>query len=288
MYNNINNLKEGERMKKIFTSLILSIVLLSSCSKETSLNEELNMRKESTLNLREDIPSDFIPKSYKIVSIGDSLTFGVGDSTERGGYIPYLQEQLEAEKGIKEAVFSNYGVRGNRTVELLGQLHRKEVREAIKGSDMVIITTGGNDVMKVVKENLSGLMLEDFAKEKEQYEKNFRSIISTIREINEDTIICVIGLYNPFYEYFSDIKEMDMILEEWNDISRKVLQEYEYAYFVNISDIFQESEEDLLYTDYFHPNDIGYQLIAEQVYTVLNEQALEVLGNPNYASGHEE
>lgn len=275
-------------MKKIFTSLILSIVLLSSCSKETSLNEELNMRKESTLNLREDIPSDFIPKSYKIVSIGDSLTFGVGDSTERGGYIPYLQEQLEAEKGIKEAVFSNYGVRGNRTVELLGQLHRKEVREAIKGSDMVIITTGGNDVMKVVKENLSGLMLEDFAKEKERYEKNFRSIISTIREINEDTIICVIGLYNPFYEYFSDIKEMDMILEEWNDISRKVLQEYEYAYFVNISDIFQESEEDLLYTDYFHPNDIGYQLIAEQVYTVLNEQALEVLGNPNYASGHEE
>lgn len=275
-------------MKKIFTSLILSIVLLSSCSKETSLNEELNMRSEFTLNLREDIPSDFIPKSYKIVSIGDSLTFGVGDSTERGGYIPYLQEQLEAEKGIKETFFSNFGVRGNRTVELLGQLHRKEVREAIKESDMVIITTGGNDVMKVVKENFSGLMLEDFAKEKEQYEKNFRSIISTIREINEDTIICVIGLYNPFYEYFSDIKEMDMILEEWNDISKKILQEYEYAYFVNISDIFQESEEDLLYTDYFHPNDIGYQLIAEQVYTVLNEQALEVLGNPNYASGHEE
>lgn len=274
-------------MKKIFTSLILSILLLSSCSTSTSSNEELNTRN-FTLNVRQDIPADFIPRSYKIVSIGDSLTFGVGDSTERGGYIPYLQEQLEAEKGIKEAVFTNYGVKGNRTVELLDQLYKREVREAIKGSDMVIITTGGNDVMKVVKENFSGLMLEDFAQEKEHYERNFATIIKTIRQINEDTVICVIGLYNPFYEYFSEIEEMDMILEEWNDISKKILQKYEHAYFVNISDIFQESEENLLYTDYFHPNDTGYQLIAEEVYTVLNEQALEVLGTSNYATGHEE
>lgn len=275
-------------MKKLVTSLILSVFLLSSCSTATSLNEELNMRNEVTLNLREDIPADFIPKSYKIVAIGDSLTFGVGDSTERGGYIPYLQEQLEAEKGVKEAVFTNYGVKGNRTVELLSQLYKKNVREAIKGSDMVIITTGGNDVIKVVKENFSGLMLEDFAKEKEQYEKKFATIIRTIRQINEDTVICVIGLYNPFYDYFPDIEEMDMILEEWNDISKKILQKYEYAYFVDISNIFQRSGANLLYTDYFHPNDIGYELIAEEVYAVLNEQALEVLGNSNYATGHEE
>ena len=29
--------------------------------------------------------------------MGDSLTQGVGDSTEHGGYLPYLQKQLETE-----------------------------------------------------------------------------------------------------------------------------------------------------------------------------------------------
>ncbi len=274
-------------MKRTFTSLFIFLLLLSSCS--TQANDHLPERNEPSRKMKEEIPVDFFPQVYKIVAIGDSLTQGVGDSTKRGGYIPYLQEYLEAEKGIKEAVFSNFGVRGRRTSQLIGQLKEQEVYEAVREADMVIITTGGNDLMKVVKENFIGLMLEDFVQDKKEYEKNFKNLIRTLREINEDVMICVIGLYNPYYEFFSHIEEIDLIIAEWNKMSRQILEQYPNTYFVDISHIFQENGEDLLYAkDYFHPNDKGYQVIAKQVYSVLNEQALKVLGNSKFASSREE
>src|SRR5690606_38215652 len=98
MYDNNNNDKEGERMKRTFTSLFIFLLLLSSCS--TQANDHLPERNEPSRKMKEEIPVDFFPQVYKIVAIGDSLTQGVGDSTKRGGYIPYLQEYLEAEKGI--------------------------------------------------------------------------------------------------------------------------------------------------------------------------------------------
>ena len=34
----------------------------------------------------------------------------------------------------------------------------------------------------------------------------------------------------------------------------------------DIMDVFENTEEDLFYTDYFHPNNKGYEFIAQEVY----------------------
>lgn len=270
-------------MKRIFTSLFLCSIFLTSCQLASSSNLAVNQERETELTLRNEIPNDFIPKSYTIVSVGDSLTEGVGDSSNNGGYIPYLKEKLEEEKGIKDAVFYNFGVSGNKTSQILRRLQTSEVKDRIKEADMVIMTTGGNDVMKVVKENLLNLDVGDFEGAKNRYKKELKSVIETVREENPDTLICLIGIYNPFYQYLSDIEEMDNIMEDWNQTSQLVLEKYDNTYFADISDLFKEGEENLLYTDYFHPNDRGYELIAKRVFSVLQNQAINTLTNRQYA-----
>lgn len=265
-------------MKRIFTSLFLCSIVLTSCTPTSRvLNEENISLREYATNLKSDIPVDFIPESYTFVAAGDSLTQGVGDSSNRGGYVHFLEELLEEEKGIKSTDFYNFGVKGNRTSQLLERLKTNEVKGAVEKADVVMITIGGNDIMKVVRENFSNLDIKDFDKEKKFYEQTLRTIISTVRDTNPVSTILLVGLYNPFFKWFSNVKELDIVMEDWNNTSQSILLEYEDTHFVDIATLFRMSDENLLWTDYFHPNDRGYELIADEVYTVIKEKVLTAL-----------
>ena len=90
-------------------------------------------------------------------------------------------------------------------------------------------------------------------------------IINQIRAINENTQIVLVGVYNPFFTLLGDLPEIDQVITNWNEGSNTVLQQYERTTFVEVSDIFMDSEVNLLYTDEFHPNLLGYQLMAERI-----------------------
>ncbi|WP_077213681.1 SGNH/GDSL hydrolase family protein [Bacillus dakarensis] len=259
-------------MKKLFTSLLMVTVLLCSCSSKTVLNEDVPKYREPVNVLKEELPKDFSPKDFHIVSIGDSLTFGVGDSTNSGGYLPYLEARLENEKGVRDARLLNLGVRGHRTSQLLNKLQAEDVQKAITAADIVILTTGGNDIMKVVKENFSDLRLNDFVHERVLYEEQLAGIIGAIKKANPAAVVYLVGLYNPFFQYFADIRELDLIMEDWNETSKKVLAKYPEAYFVDVAEVFRNSDRNLLHSDYFHPNDDGYKLMAEQIYLQIQER----------------
>jgi lysophospholipase L1-like esterase len=259
-------------MLKKFTVLLLVALLLSSC---TNMDKaEKQPERKMGLVEKERVPEDFIPRNLKVVSAGDSLTEGIGDSTEKGGYLPYLKTMLEKEKGINEVDFSNFGVQGNRTVQLLRRLQLPELKNAVRSADIVILTIGGNDIMKVVKENIYDLQLEKFDEEKVNYEKNLIEIIKSIKMENPDAPVVLVGLYNPFDKWFSDVKEMDEIVAGWNAASQNVISKFGNAYFVEVDKKFASSEENLLFNDYFHPNDKGYALIADSVYDHLTEEVL--------------
>ncbi|WP_201713232.1 SGNH/GDSL hydrolase family protein [Rossellomorea arthrocnemi] len=262
-------------MKKIAVLMLAFVFFLSGCSLEDAADhitrEVSNWDKES--------PNEtFIPKNLKVVSIGDSLTQGVGDSTKKGGYVPYLERNLESLDGVKDAQFHNYGVRGNRTDQLLKRLKKEDVKSSIGESDLVMITIGGNDVMKIFRENLSHLKLEVFQEEKRQYQLRLKEIIETIRSYNPDAGIVLVGLYNPFNTWFSDIDEVNQVIYNWNEASRQVLSGYDQTLFVKIQDLFIDAGDTLLYEDYFHPNDEGYKLIADRMFTDLaNGETLATL-----------
>ncbi|WP_312473007.1 SGNH/GDSL hydrolase family protein [Neobacillus sp.] len=273
-------------MKKFFTLLILSALFLSSCSQSDQW--ALHQIKKSAAPVFEPIPADFLPKNLTVLSAGDSLTQGVGDSTDQGGYLPYLKTLLEKEKGIQHVDFLNYGVKGNRTTQLLKRLQSIEMKDLVKQSDLVIITIGGNDIMKVVRDNISNLQISDFVKEKESYRKHLTQIIEAIVQENPNVSIVLVGLYNPFSKWFSNIKEMDEIVADWNKAGQSVIVNYPNAYFVPIEDVFLHADENLLYTDNFHPNDKGYQLIAERLNETLEERVIPDLEKKAYLVTTEE
>jgi lysophospholipase L1-like esterase len=273
-------------LKKFLPLLLFLVLLLSSCSQSTPL--VLHQEKKVSTQVFEQIPADFFPRKLTVLSAGDSLTKGVGDSTDQGGYLPYLKTMLEKEKGIKEVDFYNFGVKGNRTTQLLKRLKSPEIKPVLQKADLVILTIGGNDIIKVMKDNISDLKVSDFTKEKESYRNHLTQIIEAIVQENPNASIVLVGLYNPFSKWFSDIKEMDEIVANWNQAGKGVIAQYPNAYFVEIEDVFLNSAENLLYKDNFHPNDKGYELIAERLNETLEERVLPDLENVPYTVNAEE
>lgn len=273
-------------MIKFFPLLILSALLLGACSQ--SDRWELHHERKAMAQIYKQIPADFQPRKLTVISAGDSLTEGVGDSTDQGGYLPYLKTMLEKEKGIKEVDFYNYGVTGNRTTQLLKRLQSKEMKNALPKADMVILTIGGNDLMKVVRSNISNLQLSVFTKEKESYMTHLKQIMDAIVQENSNASIVLIGMYNPFSVVFSNIQEMNEIVSDWNRAGQTVIANYPNSYFVDIEDLFLNANENLLYTDNFHPNDKGYALIAGRLNETLGERTLPDLEKKSYMVSKEE
>lgn len=265
-------------MKYTITCLLICLFLISGCNQsQTVSTQPLEQYRHLTeLSKKQEIPSRFFPDPIQIVSVGDSLTQGVGDSKDNGGYLPYLKKKLEKEPNITAVEMVNYGVRGNRTDQLLKRLDKKEIREHIEQADSIVVTIGGNDIMKVFKQNFTHLEMEQFENAKIGYEDRLRKIFDKIRTYNKSAQIYLVGVYNPYTKIFADLYELDMIIADWNNSGEKIVSKYDSAYFISIEDIFQNTTEDLLYTeDYFHPNDRGYELIATRIY---NNMEVATLG----------
>lgn len=211
----------------------------------------------------------FSSKETHVTAVGDSLTQGVGDSQGEGGYVGILDRTVNEKKQLVK--FDNYGVRGNRTDQLLDRLDNEDVSSAIEDSDIVLITIGANDIMKVVRENITDLSFKAFVKERVGYEQRLRDIFDKIQEINPDAEIYLLGFYNPFEKYFDDIEELDTIVEEWNSTGTAVADDYEGITFIPMDDLFSDpdTDEELIADDNFHPNDLGYKRMAKRVLSYL-------------------
>ena len=222
-------------------------------------------------------------KVVTYVAIGDSLTKGVGDSTNQGGFVPLLAQSLTNETGLEFKAI-NYGVAGNTSSQILTRMQeKKEIRKDLKQAQLLTITVGGNDLRKAILEDTSNLDLDRFDKPSKTYVKNLKQIIELARKDNSDLPIYVVGIYNPLYLNFPDLTELQTLVDQWNQRTEDTLSAYQGVYFVPINDLLYkgidgksgvtESElgketvtNDALYDeDSFHPNNTGYEIIKEAV-----------------------
>ena len=222
-------------------------------------------------------------KVVTYVAIGDSLTKGVGDSTNQGGFVPLLAQSLTNETGLEFKAI-NYGVSGNTSSQILSRIREKKgIRKDLKQAQLLTITVGGNDLRKAILEDTSNLDLDRFEKASKAYEKNLKQIIELARKDNPDLPVYVVGIYNPLYLNFPDLTELQTLVDQWNQRTEETLSTYHGVYFVPINDLLYkgidgksgvtESElgketvtNDALYDeDSFHPNNTGYEIMKEAV-----------------------
>lgn len=212
----------------------------------------------------------FSPDDQRVIALGDSLTQGVGDSTNSGGYVGILDRTFN--KNEASIQFDNFGHAGDRTDQLLKRIEDPKISASIHDADVILMTIGANDIMKVLKDNVSDLQYEDFANEQGKYEKRLRRVFSELRKMNPKADIYLLGFYNPFGEYFHDIPELDKIVNTWNSASKKTAESFKHVHYIPTKDLFDQSTDQLLYKDNFHPNNQGYQKIADRVLDYLNRQ----------------
>ncbi|MEX2783688.1 SGNH/GDSL hydrolase family protein [Streptococcus sp. H49] len=228
-------------------------------------------------------------QALSYVAIGDSLTEGVGDTTEQGGFVPLLAHSLTSDYQY-EVTSSNFGVAGNTSQQILKRMQKEaDIQSALAQADLMTLTVGGNDVMAVVRKNLSDLSVDSFTEPAAAYQERLRQIIELARSDNSDLPIYILGIYNPFYLNFPDMTAMQEIVDNWNQTTQDLTQEYDNVYFVAINDLLykgingqegvvQNTGEqsnvvnDALFTgDNFHPNNIGYQIMSDAVMERISE-----------------
>lgn len=256
-------------MKKTSVPLFIifsafSFLLLIGGLGWTMQNQFLGVKTDSAVQ-KEAKPKPKSKEGKSIVALGDSLTRGTGDPDGKG-YIGYLTDQLQ--KKTKEKItLHNLGIKGYRSGQLLEQIKQKEIERQIREADIIMVTIGGNDLFQG-GQAIMDLNEQKIGEQKQQYLKNLKGILESLRSLNTEAGIFFVGLYNPFID-LNDAKTTTAIVRDWNYETNQLLDHYPQTVFVPTFDLFQLKVNDYLYTDKFHPNAKGYKLIAERVASLI-------------------
>ncbi|WP_170289342.1 SGNH/GDSL hydrolase family protein [Metabacillus lacus] len=257
-------------MKKSWLAFMLVLACFAAACSSNTLQQSVPAFKSVNVIKKDNPPKTFIPGEMNIVAIGDSLTAGVGDKSGKGGYVGTLKRKLEQEMGYRNILINNHAVGGHTTNNLITRLEDSQVIDSLEQADMVVMTIGGNDVMRVVRNHFFQLTIEPFQREQQNFGSRFEKIVSEIRSHNEEATIVFVGLYNPFKYALPELSEIDSVVGDWNDRTNETLTRDGNALFVPIADIFEiSSVRNLLAEDEFHPNGNGYELMGERVFEVL-------------------
>lgn len=237
-----------------------------------------------------DLKSVLTQKRFNLVALGDSLTEGVGDQTGQGGFVPLLANNI-SETDKVNVLSQNFGVAGDTSTQIYKRLtSQKKIQTAIQKADMITLTVGGNDVMKVIRTQLSNLSEKSFEKPAKAYQQQITELFARIRQENPQAPVYVLGIYNPFYLNFPDITQMQDIIDNWNKATQEVIAKEKNTYFVPINDLLYQgvngsrgvttsdgavetiTNNALFEEDHFHPNNIGYQIMSDAVAAKIKEQ----------------
>lgn len=215
----------------------------------------------------EDSPSVDVEnaKPLHYLALGDSLTDGVGDEYDKDGYVGRLASKLQTWSSISEVEIDNRGKRGRRSDQLLKLIKKGHYDEELQQAGLISMTMGGNDVMKIVKQDLFNLKRDAFDAELLDYKERYSKIVDGIREKNPTTPLLLIGFYNPFSIVTREANEFDTIITEWNRIIEDIASKDSNACYVSVEDLFDSNEELVYHTDFFHPNAKGYEKMTERI-----------------------
>ncbi len=269
--------KRGFDMRSKVVKVILLITIASFClfayGFVSGVNDVLNP-KASNLIKKTDVVAKEKKKTgtLKIVSLGDSLTRGVGDK-EGIGYIGRMKEDLQKDYKQKVAL-TNLAVSGAKMPDLLKQMESSGAQYSIKQADVIVLTIGGNDLFPGW-ESLGKIDLETYRPDTATFQNEAKKIIEEIRKLNTDSPIFWLGLYNPF-EDVEDLKGSSNIVVDWNASLEKLALNDKNVYITPTFDLFQNRGKELLYSDHFHPNEVGYTYMADRlVQNVVSKLKLE-------------
>ncbi|WKA57135.1 GDSL-type esterase/lipase family protein [Planococcus shenhongbingii] len=261
-------------MKRILYILVLAILFLAGCGSSFIFGNEEAEPRVPVAFTDYRVPPNFVPQALIITALGDSLSQGLGDTENKGGYVGRLASEISDWPGVRGAIVENTAKAGRRSDQLLAMFQKGQLTGPLSEADYVIMTIGGNDIMRIVKRDLFSLNIEAFADELVFYENRYETIFASIRSINPTVPIITIGIYNPFSLITDEVEEFDEIVMEYNKSMRGITEADPLSCYVPVSDLFIGNDNLVYHTDFFHPNSKGYDLMTERILERMEECGL--------------
>jgi len=202
--------------------------------------------------------------SYLYVALGDSLSVGVGASIFSPGFVQRYQRlaSMDLEDHINVQTFAHPGF---QSLDVLLELDNDFVKEQIKNADIITITAGGNDLIQAASKFQADQNEKDFSSALNECMGNLRKIMNGIIDLKHDSIrpyiIRLVNLYNPFPN--------DPLAVKWItkfNLHIKSFLKNPVVSIAEVDKIFKDHEKEYIGRDGIHPNDIGYERIAESLH----------------------
>ncbi|AHF06138.1 GDSL-type esterase/lipase family protein [Desulfitobacterium metallireducens] len=196
----------------------------------------------------------------KVLILGDSIAKGTGDEQGKG-FSGYLSEELK-QSTSKDIIVKNEGIDGLTSTGLLEHLQSKRLNSEITDADIILISIGGNDLLKSLPSNLLG-QEDSFQKQFASYLDNLKQSLKLLRTTNPNSAIILLGLYNPYEILIS--AENQHLLNELNDQSRQMIESDGNALYIPTYDLMKYNSTRYISKDSLHPSSLGYQAISERI-----------------------
>jgi lysophospholipase L1-like esterase len=180
------------------------------------------------------------PREIRLTAVGDSLTQGVGDPTNKGGYTNLIRKKVNAKNPNVRMSTANYGISGETTDQINHRVvSSKRLQTSLRHADVITVTTGGNDLLKFLKANVVASNQKILDTKLNQYcliyQQRVARLFRNIRRLNSRAPIFVFGIYNPVYVYFPQVSYINDTVAQTNQITKKVSQQQHGIYFVSIN-----------------------------------------------------
>ncbi|WP_160718447.1 GDSL-type esterase/lipase family protein [Isachenkonia alkalipeptolytica] len=226
---------------------------------ENDDEETTEVPGEDAEEIREDSS-----EGLNFISLGDSLARGTGDD-EGLGFSGRVVENLR-DSSDEPITYNNFAVDGFQSPQLLELFENPDLMEEIEKADIIFLSIGGNDLRRI--QNLAVEEQERaYESLEEMYFETLEETFRLLRGENPEALVIFLGLYNLDYSEVNQ-DETEFLLR-WNAAANQWISLEENAVFIPTYDLFQFQLETFLSFDGLHPNDEGYEAIAQRIIDVL-------------------
>ncbi|SDJ12986.1 S-layer homology domain-containing protein [Salimicrobium halophilum] len=226
------------------------------------------------------------------VALGDSLAFGVTPTWDQqsvpdSGYAHLLAHHID-ELGELDSFTNQYSYPGYTTENVLNDLQNdvrmpsedtddRGIRMAVSDADVITISAGANDVISELSiDSETGQVSydpESFEAKLGEIGANLANTVTDIRSLNPEADVYVMGYYNPYPYLQAEQQELlNLALDELNRVISQTATATEST-FVPTSEAIDRRAMDYLPdpTD-IHPNELGYQVLANEFWEEMTLQ----------------
>ncbi|AVI94196.1 putative exported lipase/acylhydrolase (lipoprotein) [Oenococcus oeni] len=212
---------------KILTAIVLGFIGVFVISIILTPKSNNDAKQESSQNIT-------------VVFLGDSLTYGVGDTAGKHGYTGRVMKLLK--KTYPQYKFSSYdfGKPGDRSDQILKRINQSsEQQQLLKKADLVIMTVGGNDLRQELLKNVdtksASSLTSSVKKSSAKYETSLKNLLKRVAVLRKSkSSLFIFGNYNPTFVNMASRKDINQDVKLYNAINKKLVKQQTNGYYISI------------------------------------------------------